>query len=611
MDTIKIYRLRRYISIGLGIILILTLRGIPGSSIVSTTTQGSSYIVQGKSVDAVVELVEKYEGTITSRLDIINGVAAILPPPAVAQLLTEPAITAVTPNVIVKSVDKGEQYAAEKAKGGDVPATDYPDVVGADVVWSEGVIGRGITVAVVDTGLANHPGTMQDVDGNKRRILGWASFTSDKCRKPPCDDNGHGSHIGGIIANTEIGADGEWNGVAPGVNLVGVQVLGKQGDGSYETVIQGIQWVVQNKDKYNIRVMNLSLVSPVQSPYWADPMNQAVMKAWASGIVVVVAAGNNGPDPMTVGVPGNNPYVITVGAFTDNYTPNDWSDDYIAPFSAAGPTLDGFVKPDVVAPGGHIVSTIMNNSYLIKQHQANKVSAHYFDMAGTSQAAAVVSGVAALVLSNNPGLTPDEVKYRIMNTAFPWVDPETSEAVYSMWQQGSGRVNAPDAVLADDIQGAANEGLDIAADFGGTQHYEGYSYYDNTTGQFRLRGDLESLTNRFGVWAGDYGTWTGRFGVWAGRFGVWAGRFGVWAGNYDVWASRFGVWAGRFGVWAGRFGVWAGGFGVWAGGYDAWTGSEPWAQSGYASSGFVQSFLDGNIPNAATSTAFVGKWVDE
>jgi serine protease AprX len=612
MNTIKIFKLKQYISIGLGIILILTLIGIPGSSFVSTITksQESSYIIQGKSMDAVVELVEKYEGTVTSRLEIINGVAAILPPSAIAHLLAEPMITTITPNMTVKTVDKDEQYAMDKAKKkGGAPATDYPDVVGADLVWSQGVIGEGVTVAVVDTGLANHPGTTQDVNGKPGRILGWISFV-DKCRKPPCDGNGHGSHVGGIIANTEVGADGEWNGVAPGVNLVGVQVLGKKGDGNYETVIQGIQWVVQNKDKYNIRIMNLSLVSPVQSPYWADPLSQAVMQAWANGIVVVVAVGNNGPDPMSVGVPGNNPYVITVGAFTDNYTPNDWSDDYITPFSSAGPSLDGFVKPDIVAPGAHIVSTMMNDSYLKKQHQAKKVGDSYFEMAGTSQAAAVVSGIAALVLSQNPNLTPDEVKYRIMNTAFPWIDPATGQALYSMWQQGSGRVNTPDAVFAD-IQGAANQGLDIAADLSGTQHYEGYSYYDDTTGQFRLNGDFNEWTNGFGVWAGDYSARPGGFGVWAGRFGVWAGRFGVWAGGFGVWAGGFGVWAGGFGVWAGGFGVWAGGFGVWAGGYDAWTGSEPWAQSGYASAGFVQSFLEGNIPNATSSTTSVGRWVDE
>lgn len=609
MNTQNIYKLRKYLSIGLGIILIFTLIGIPGSSIGSTTTQSSSYIIQGKSIDVVVELVEKYEGTVTSRLEIINGVAANLTPSAVAHLLAEPMITAVTPNMIVKTVDKGEQYAAEMAKGGDVPATDYPDVVGADLAWSEGVIGKGITVAVVDTGLAKHPGTTLDVDGKQGRILGWASFVG-KCRKPPCDENGHGSHIGGVIANTEIGADNEWNGVAPGVNLVGVQVLGKKGDGSYETVIQGIQWVLQNKDKYNIRIMNISLVSPVQSPYWADPLNQAVMQAWANGIVVVVAAGNDGPDPMSIGVPGNNPYVITVGAFTDNFTPNDWSDDYITPFSSAGPTLDGFVKPDVVAPGAHIVSTMMNDSYLKKQHQAHKVGKNYFEMAGTSQAAAVVSGIAALMLSKNPTLTPNEVKYRLMQSAFPWIDQATGQALYSMWQQGSGRVNTPDAVLAD-IQGEANQGLDIAMDLSGAQHYEGYTYYDDTTGQFRLKGDFNEWTNGFGVWAGDYIARPGGFGVWAGDFGTWAGGFGVWAGGFGVWAGGFGVWAGGFGVWAGGFGVWAGGFGVWAGGYDAWTGSEPWAQSGFANAGFVKSFLDGNIPNATSSTTSVGRWVDE
>src|SRR4029450_11288765 len=142
----------------------------------------------------------------------------------------------------------------------------------------------------------------------------------------------------------------------PGVKLVGIRVLDETGAGTYEQVIQGIQWALDHQDQYNIRVMNLSLVSPVQSPYWADPLNQAVMRAWAEGITVVVAAGNAGPGPMTVGVPGNNPYVTPRGAFPDNFTPGNWNDDYIAPFSASGPTLDGFAKPDLVAPGAHMVS---------------------------------------------------------------------------------------------------------------------------------------------------------------------------------------------------------------------------------------------------------------
>ena len=99
-------------------------------------------------------------------------------------------------------------------------------------------------------------------------------------------------------------------------------------------------------------------------PYWADPYNLAVMAAWKAGIVVIASAGNDGPDPLSVGVPGNTPYIITVGAFTDNYTPDDMGDDYIPPFSAAGPTLDAFVKPDVIAPGAHVSSLMRNNSYL-------------------------------------------------------------------------------------------------------------------------------------------------------------------------------------------------------------------------------------------------------
>ena len=236
------------------------------------------------------------------------------------------------------------------------------------------------------------------------RIVAWIDFVDGK--KKPVDPNGHGTHVAGVIANNQIGADGEANGMAPGVDLVAVRVLGENGGGTYENVIKGIQWVVKNQAKYNIRVMNLSLVSPAQSPYWADPLNRAVTAAWASGITVVAAAGNGGPGPMTISVPGNNPYVITAGAFTDAYTPMVFDDDYLAPFSAAGPTLDGFTKPDVLAPGAHMVSTMSNSSYVARNHQANRVGSDYFSMAGTSQASATVSGVAALVISAHPESDP-------------------------------------------------------------------------------------------------------------------------------------------------------------------------------------------------------------
>jgi subtilisin family serine protease len=441
----------------------------------------------------------------------------------------------------------------------------------------------------------------------------------DGFRKPK-DPNGHGTHIAGIIANSQKGEDREFNGVAPGVNLVGVRVLDETGAGTYEKVIQGLQWVIAHKNDYNIRVINLSLVSPVQSPYWADPLNQAVMQAWANGITVVVAGGNGGPNAMSIGVPGNNPYVITVGAFTDNYTPNDWSDDYVTSFSAAGPTLDGFVKPDVVAPGAHMVSTMLPDSYLARNHQANQVANQYFSMAGTSQAAATVSGIAALVIAKNPDLTPDQVKFRIMGTAFPWVNLQTTEALYSMWQQGTGRVNAPDAVMAD-IAGTANAGLDIQADLAGTQHFEGYSYFDETTGMFSLRGGYGSWAGGYGSWAGGYGSWAGGYGSWAGGYGSWAGGYGSWAGGYGSWAGGYGSWAGGYGSWAGGYGSWAGGYGSWAGGYGSWAGGYgSWAGSygswagAYGSADFAAHFVnwteEASYGSWAGSLQWVGSWLD-
>jgi serine protease AprX len=599
------------IMVSLAMVIVLSASLVPpASSTFASREPQISVIVQGESVDQSAQAVANYGGAVTSRLDVIDGVGALVPAQTLDRLKAEPGIK-VTLNIGVnetgdnkpddqKKDDQKNQDGASSEYLGPAPATDYPEVVGADLAWQKGVTGKNITVAVVDTGMAMLPGILFDSSGRKPRIIGWKDFVDNS--PLPIDPNGHGTHITGVIANSQKGPDDHWDGMAPDVNLVGVRVLDEKGTGSYEKVIQGIDWVLKNKNKLNIRVMNLSLQALVQSPYWSDPLNQAVMNAWAEGITVIVAAGNGGPNPMSVGVPGNNPYVITTGAFTDNHTPTDWNDDYLAPFSAAGPTLDGFVKPDLIAPGAHMVSTMMPASYLAINKEATRITSTYYSMAGTSQAAAVVSGIVAMMLAKNPDLTPDQVKYRLMVTAIPWVAQDTQQAGYSMWQQGTGRVNAPDAIFGV-AKGKANSGMDIKADLKGKAHYEGFSYFDTPTNQFRLKAPYDTWANGYGVWSGGYGVWSGGYGVWSGGYGVWSGGYGVWSGGY-------GVWSGGYGVWSGGYGVWSGGYGVWSGGYGVWSGSVPWANAAYADPVYITNYLAGKSPDANSSATSL-QWVNE
>jgi serine protease AprX len=590
------------------IVILGVLTSLTGGIPVTAAREQQLYIVQATTSALAVQLVEKHGGTVTSRLEIIHAVGALLSAQGVTEIRLEKGIVSVTPNGSIKSSENDTLGDKDKDKTKGIPSTDYPNVVGADLVWQNSVIGSGVTVAVLDTGLGNILGLDKNAENKPGRIVAWKDFI--EASKKPFDPNGHGSHVAGIIANSQKGEDGDWNGVAPGVNLVGVRVLGTNGVGTYETVISGLQWVLENQRLYNIRIVNLSLVAPVQSPYWADPLNQAVTRVWASGITVIVAAGNSGPGAMSISVPGNNPYVITVGAFTDNYTPTDWNDDYIAPFSGAGPTLDGFVKPDLVAPGGHIISVAPADSYLVTEYPDNWIKKSYFRLAGTSQATAVVSGIAALVISNNPALTPDEVKNRLTTSALPWVDTTTTEALYSMWQQGSGRANAPDAVFAD-ITGSANQGMDIQADLAGTIHYEGYSYYDETTHTYRLYDPFADWAGGYGTWNSGHGAWAGGHGAWASGHGAWASGHGAWAGGHGAWAGGHGAWAGGHGAWAGGHGAWAGGYSTWAGGHGAWAGAEPWAGSLFADTAFIASFKVGKVPNAAILNATISYFLED
>jgi serine protease AprX len=608
MNMLKKSTLPRFMMV---ITVLALLLGLAGGMPVTASAQQSSFIVQAASSELAAKLVTAHGGVITSTFDIINAVAATLSTDEVAQLRQEKDISAITPNGAVKMSDDVTSAALSSSSdknNKNVPATDYPNVTGADKVWAQGVTGDGVTVAILDTGMGELTQLTKTTENRPGRIVAWKDFIEKS--KNPRDPNGHGSHVAGIIANSEKGEDGEWNGMAPDVNLVGVRVLNEQGAGTYETVISGLQWVIENKERYDIRVVNLSLVSPVQSPYWADPLDQAVTAAWAHGLTVVAAAGNSGPAAMTITVPGNNPYVITVGAFTDNFTPSNWNDDYIAPFSAAGPTLDGFTKPDLVAPGGHIVSIIPESSYLAREYPENVLKGHYFKLAGTSQATAVVSGMAALIISKNPDLRPDQVKMRLTSTALPWVDDNNTAALYSMWQQGAGRANAFDAVFSRD-RSAANQGMNIRADLAGRIHYEGYAYYDEANGTYRLHAPFDTWDGKYGSWSGKYGSWSGKYGSWSGKYGSWSGKYGSWSGDVGAWAGKYGSWSGKYGSWSGKYGSWSGGYTTWAGKYGSWSGNEPWAGSQLADPAFVKAFTAGASPDVNITGATISNFLLE
>ena len=308
---------------------------------------------------------------------------------------------------------------SDKVMAADQARAASGGLLGA-LLGSPAVNGKGIGVAVVDSGIASHAALSGKVVASVNYATG-ESGTSDTF--------GHGTHIAGIIAGaTSYSPTSHYkSGVAPGAHLINVRVLNGEGVGYTSDVIAGIQWVVANKTKYSIRVMNLSLGHPIMQPCAMDPLCLAAETAAAKGLVVVASAGNTGKDAEgrtvlgSVSTPGNAPGVITVGAL------NTWntiarSDDTVTTYSSRGPTrYDMMLKPDVVAPGNKIVSLKAAGSYLATKypsmHVAGSGTNAYSMMSGTSMAAAMVSGGAALLLQSTPGLTPRHVKVALQITA--------------------------------------------------------------------------------------------------------------------------------------------------------------------------------------------------
>ncbi len=382
--------------------------------------RSQSVIVQGPDLDTVKRLVLEVGGTVTHELTIIRAVGAQMTAAQQDRLTALASDLKIYVDGTVETSGRGNDKTGDTVLLDDDNGTDpytgnewlwEPTVqttpaamLQADVLHQEGITGLGVTVAVLDTGLHDFAPVMYR-DGQPR-VLGHYNATRNKVWNNPLrhsDGNGHGGHVNGLIVNRDVhGPTGTFYGLAPGADLVVVKAFDDQGQGTYSDVIAGIDWIVNNKDAYGIGVLNLSFSAPPRSHYWDDPLNQAVMAAWQAGIVVVASAGNLGPDPMTIGVPGNVPYVITVGAMTDNYTPDDASDDLLASFSSAGPTFEAFVKPEIVAPGGHVVSSMGWWTTIAEEHHEFHNGGDYFVMSGTSQAAAIVSGIAALAARGRP-----------------------------------------------------------------------------------------------------------------------------------------------------------------------------------------------------------------
>lgn len=270
-------------------------------------------------------------------------------------------------------------------------------VVRSAFAHKQGIYGQEIGIAIVDTGLSPHP-------DYRSRIVGWYDAIHKSAR--PYDDSGHGSHVAGIAAGNGSLSNGLYTGIAPSANLIGVKVLNQKGNGTIPDIMRGLNWILKNKDRLGIRIVNISIGANDQNSFDETcGFVKKVNELWDSGIVVVAAAGNKGPKRHTISAPGNSRKIITVGS-SDLSRSTDGS---FHNHSGAGPTLSCIKKPDVVAPGFRIISC----SSLNKTRQGS----YYSIKSGTSMSTPIVSGAIALLLSRYPFMTPREVKIRLKNSS--------------------------------------------------------------------------------------------------------------------------------------------------------------------------------------------------
>jgi serine protease AprX len=313
--------------------------------------------------------------------------------------------------VSARADDKVSRSASWIAGGAGLTGINDPD-------------GRGVDVALIDSGVVP-VGSLAEPG----RVVYGPDFSSERNDRDlrNLDTFGHGTHLAGLIAGRDRIT--RFGGVAPGARLVSLKIAGADGETNLARVLSALEWVYRNHDApgYNIRVVNLSLGVPGKD-YRSDVLAWAVERLWREGIVVVAAAGNNGDRARTLDMPADDPFVIAAGA-TDMKKTATPSDDRVADFSSRSWSR----TPDLVAPGTSVVSLRVPGSTLDLEFPGARVEGRYFRGSGTSQAAAVTSGVAARVLSARPDLNPDQLKAVLTAGAVDLRDPRSAD--------GAGRID--------------------------------------------------------------------------------------------------------------------------------------------------------------------------
>jgi serine protease AprX len=407
--------------------------------------------------DDVKHEIERHKGRVVAEHRLIRAMTAVLSAAEIAELASNSDVLSV-------SADADVAASATTTTSSDGTASVLKRAIGLQDWFT----GSSMTIAVIDSGVQN----LTDFNG---RLVGTYDFTNgrDGVAISPLDEYGHGTHVAGLLGSSGASSNGKYAGVAPGVKILALKVLDKKGSGKTSSVINALQFAVANKDRFGIRVVNLSLGHPIYESAATDPLVQAVEAAVRSGLIVVAAAGNYGTNPTTglqgyagIASPGNAPSAITVGA-TNTFGTDRRADDRVASYSSRGPSwYDGIAKPDFVAPGSNLISSEVDGSTLAVDYPTLVVregASKYLKLNGSSMSSAVVSGlIAVMIEANDYGnyqrwQDAQTLLKRSQRSAYPGAPVLTANAIKAMLQYSATPLRDANGVTYDGLVQGAGE----------------------------------------------------------------------------------------------------------------------------------------------------------